>query len=174
MKERVNSRNVFIKNGVFCLRLSCVSSFSTDMGFPSSKQCHEELFLTFVPLIIYIAYITVSQFSYAPHARTCLPRTHAFVLQGRRVIEEVTITDTTTPVLCTIISAFLLQLLVRLSAYHCPSALLFVAKIFYEDPIGHNLVSLERSGKTDHLPIPVLKIISTFNSTDVPDTKTTG
>lgn len=150
-----------------------MSSFPTDMGFPSSKQCHEELFLIFVPLIIYIAYITVSQLSYAPHALTCLPHTHAFVLQGRRVI-EVTITDTTTPVLCTIISAFLLQLLVRLSAYPCPSALLFVAKIFYEDPIGHDPVSLERSGKTDHLPIPVLKIISTFNSTDVPDTKSRG
>lgn len=79
-----------------------MSLFPTDMGFPPSKQCHEELFLIFVPLIIYIVYITIT-FSTHTRARarihacthTCAYRIlHTFVLQGRRVIEEGIITDT--------------------------------------------------------------------------------
>lgn len=148
-----------------------MSFFSNDMGFPSSKQCHEELFLIFVSLIIYIAYITIT-FS------TCA-RTHT---------HKHTHTLTAYSHICSTgkesnrrryyywyyysscVHNHLRVFLLRLSMYHCPSALLFIAKIFNEDRVGHSLVSLEKSGKTVHLPIPVLKIISTFNSIDVPDT----
>lgn len=53
--------------------------------------------------------------------------------------------------------------------YHCPSVSLFIEKIINEALTVHSMVSLERSRKAHHLPIPILKISLTFNSLDAPD-----
>lgn len=92
-----------LKNGIFCLRVVLYVFMSNRHEFLCSKQCHEELFLIFVPLIIYMAYITMTPCPHTHrHIHTCPLHSHTFVLQGKKVIEEETIIDINIPALCRI------------------------------------------------------------------------
>lgn len=148
-----------LKDGIFCLRVVLSVFISNRHVVPVLQTVPGRVILYFCfPNYVYYMYHCDTQPAYTcAHAHCILTN-----LSFRAVIEDAG-TDTNIPTTHNHVRTFLLQLLVRLN-YHCPSALLFIKKSINEDLIDHSLVSLERSRETDHLPIPVLKLSSIFNS----------
>lgn len=83
------------------LQLSCMSLVLTDMWWPSAQQCHEELCLIFVQLIIYIASILLApSFHTSTHQHTRSPCAQTFVPKGKEETEQETRFDTESAALC--------------------------------------------------------------------------
>ena len=99
------------------LQLSCMSLVLTDMWWPSAQQCHEELCLIFVQLIIYIASILLApSFHTSTHQHSCSPCAQTFVPKEKEEMEQETRFDTDSAAICRMNSEpFLLQLLVWLT-----------------------------------------------------------
>lgn len=143
------------------LELSYLSLFPADMWLPSSKQCLEEL-----------SYISFLNYLYCMHHHlTPILHTHTHMLTAHwhiyfigRVMED-TVTDTNIPACTEPFQNLLTEHLLLL-----PRSV----AIYWKKSLVHNLVSLERTRKTDHWPIPILKLSSTFNPVDIPDTGSGG
>ena len=117
-----------------------MSSFLTDMWSPSSQQCHEELCLIFVQLIIYIASVLMAPSSHtSTHQHTCSPCAQTFVPKGKKENKRQGLI-----LIMQLYAEWTQNLLAEAfgSAYHlCLSVLQLIEEIFNEDPVDQSLVN---------------------------------